>query len=58
MHTIKYFCFLFLCFLMSILTSACGSKGDLYQAEAQEITQNSTVDKPQQSTDKIKKKQP
>jgi len=54
MHLIKPISFLFLCFLMSILLSACGSKGDLYQAEDPKSEQTSATTAPQEP----KKKQP
>jgi len=56
MHSIKYFSFLFTCFSMSVLLSACGSKGDLYQVTEPESEQNIPVKEPQQKkSDTIKK---
>jgi len=57
MHSIKHFSFLFLCFSMSILLSACGSKGALYQEQELEIEQKTTTEKSQESTEEPKKKQ-
>lgn len=56
MHSIKRFSFLFSCFLLSILISACGSKGDLYQVVEPEAEQNSTVKEPQQTSKDTQKK--
>ncbi len=56
MHTIKYFSFLLLCFLLSIVLSACGSKGDLYHDEEPEKVQQTTVEEPQKNNQKTKKK--
>jgi len=58
MHSIKQFSFLFLCFLMSVLLSACGSRGDLYQAQESETAQIATADESEQTTEEPKKKQP
>ncbi len=57
MHSIKHFSFLFLCFSMSILISACGSKGDLYQEQELETEQKVTTEKSQHSTEEPKMKQ-
>ena len=57
MHPIKHFSFLFLCFFMSILLSACGSKGDLYHAQEPETVQPATAGESQQKDEKPKKKQ-
>lgn len=56
MHSIKHFYFLFTCFLMSILLSACGSKGDLYQAVDPELKQSVTEIEPKQKNIDTKKK--
>ncbi len=56
MHSIKYFSFLFTCFLMSTFLFACGSKGDLYQVIEPESEQPIMVKEPQQKdTDTTKK---
>ena len=43
-------------FLMSMFMSACGSKGDLYQIEESEETQQVIAEDSQQSSDKKEKK--
>jgi len=43
---------------MSILLTACGSKGDLYQAKELDITKEDSAEKFQQSPEEPKKKQP
>ena len=50
MHSIKQFSFLFSGFLISMLLSACGSKGDLYQVVEPELKpeQNVVIKSPQQ----------
>jgi len=58
MHPIKHFSLLFLCLLMSILISACGSRGDLYQVQEPEKVQKATAEESQQASEKPKKKQP
>lgn len=55
MHSIKHFSFLFSCFLMSLFLSACGLKGDLYQAVEPESEQIILLEPQQQNTDTIKK---
>jgi predicted small lipoprotein YifL len=56
MHSIKHFSFIFTCFLMSVLLSGCGSKGDLYQVAEPESEQSIAVKESQQeNTDTIKK---
>jgi len=42
---------------MSILLSACGSKGDLYHAQEPETVQPATAGESQQKDEKPKKKQ-
>lgn len=56
MHPIKPFSFLFMCFLMSVLLSACGSNGDLYQVAEPEIVQETTENESQQLNEETKKK--
>jgi len=56
MHLIKQFSFLLMCFLMSILLCACGSKGELYQVDEPEAEQKTTQDEPQQRNEETKKK--
>ncbi len=56
MHSIKHFSFLFTCFLMSVLLSACGSKGDLYQVVEPESEQSTTVKEPQKKNKDTNKK--
>jgi len=56
MHSIKPFSFLFTCFLMSVLLSACGSKGDLYQVVEPESEQSTTVKEPQEKNKDTNKK--
>lgn len=58
MHSTKHFSFLFLCFLMSILLSACGSKGDLYQDEELKTAQETVSKEPQPNNENSEKKQP
>jgi len=58
MHPTKHFSFLFLCFLMSILISACGSKGDLYQDVEPETALEATIKEVQSNNEDSKKKQP
>ncbi|WP_159816852.1 lipoprotein [Colwellia sp. 20A7] len=55
MHLIKHFSFFFLCFLISITLSACGSKGALYQVEETDVEIKSVVEEPTQVTEKLKK---
>nr|ALK44327.1 hypothetical protein [Colwellia sp. C1] len=60
MHSIKHFSFFFICFLLSVFLSACGSQGDLYQVVEPEPEQNVRVEAPQEkntdtTTDTIKK---
>jgi len=43
---------------MSVLLSACGSRGDLYQAQEPETAQIATTDESKQTTEEPKKKQP
>jgi len=43
---------------MSILISACGSRGDLYQVQEPEKVQKATAEESQQASEKPKKKQP
>jgi predicted small lipoprotein YifL len=57
MHSIKHFSFLFLSFLLSIQLSACGSKGNLYQAEALETKNKSVTEVAKPRIDNTKKKQ-
>lgn len=45
-----------MCFLISILLSACGSKGDLYQVEEPEAVQKTTLNESQQRDEETKKK--
>ncbi len=58
MHPIKHFSFLLLCFLMSILISACGSRGDLYQVQEPETAQIATTEESRNTAEEPKKKQP
>jgi len=55
MHLYKRIFFFFLCFLMSVFLSACGSKGDLYQTEESETVKKST-EKVSQKVTKAEKK--
>lgn len=45
-----------MCFLMSILLCACGSKGNLYQVSEPEAVQKITIDESQQRNEETKKK--
>lgn len=68
MRLTKYFSFLILGFLMSILLTACGSRGDLYQVEepisanktpikgSQQMSQHNVQQNFQQNTKAPKKK--
>ncbi|WP_420839687.1 lipoprotein [Colwellia maritima] len=58
MRLIKYFSFLISCFSMSILLTACGSKGDLYQVNEPNSVDKTVVEDSQLSTQELKKKQP
>jgi predicted small lipoprotein YifL len=57
MHPYKHFSFLLLCFLLSTLLCACGSRGDLYQAEDAQKAQK-TAAKESQPIIKEQKKKP
>lgn len=58
MHPIKHFSFLFMSFLISMLISACGSRGDLYEVAKPEVVQKTVVKPAQLSNEDNKKKQP
>lgn len=45
-----------MCFLISILLCACGSKGNLYQVVEPEAVQKTTLDEPQLRNEETKKK--
>ncbi|MFT7008845.1 MAG: hypothetical protein ACJAXJ_003388 [Colwellia sp.] len=60
MHSIKHFSFFFICFLLSVFLSACGSQGDLYQVVEPGTEQSIMIKSPQEkntdtTTDTIKK---
>ena len=56
MQPIKFFSFLFMCFSMSMILSACGSKGDLYQVAEPETEQKTTTKNSQQRIEESKTK--
>ena len=43
---------------MGLLLCACGSKGNLYQANEPEIAQKNVIAKPQSNSENSEKKQP
>jgi len=56
MQSIKPFSFLLSGFLLSMLLSACGSKGDLYQVVEPEPEQSVVTTAPQQKSKDTQKK--
>ena len=58
MLQIKQFSFLLLCISMSFLLMACGSKGDLYQAEEKETLNETMIQATNKGNEEPKKKQP